>query len=77
MPRDFAYTYARMKVLPVDIFLGPHGWIFGLKEKLEQMKQDPAINPFLDPDGYINYILGEEKLYLEALKSGLGSGTQR
>ena len=72
MPQDLAYTYARLKILPVDIFLGPHGWIFGLQEKLERMKQGSIVNPFIDPDGYQQYILGREKEYLDILKTELG-----
>ena len=72
MPEDLAYTFARLKILPVDIFLGPHGWIFGLQEKLVRMKQDATFKPFIDPDGYLQYILGREKEYLEILKTELG-----
>lgn len=72
MAEDFAYTFARMKILPVDVFLGPHGWMFGLKEKLERMKQAPGVNPFIDPEGFHHYVLSREKLYLDKLKSDLG-----
>ena len=74
MPEDFAYTYARLKILPVEVFLGPHGWIFGLQEKLERMKQGSKVNPFIDPEGFYNYILGVEKQYLDTLKTELGWG---
>jgi metallo-beta-lactamase class B len=72
MPQDLAYTFARLKIMPVDIFLGPHGWIFGLQEKLERLKQERTANPFIDPEGFKNYILGREKEYLEIMKREMG-----
>ena len=72
MPQDLAWTFARLKIIPVDIFLGPHGWIFGLQEKLERLTQKPTTNPFIDPLGFRNYILGREREYLEIMKREMG-----
>lgn len=68
MPQDLAYTFARLKIMPVDIFLGPHGWIFGLQEKLEALHGSPMKNPFIDPIGFRNYVLGREKEFLEIFR---------
>jgi metallo-beta-lactamase class B len=72
MPQDLAYTFARLKILPVDIYLGPHGWIFGLQEKLERMKKGSKVNVFIDRDGFQQYILGREREYLDILKTEIG-----
>lgn len=52
---DYVQTFAVLKSLPCDIFLGAHGGYFGLKEKYEKMKAGGA-NPFIDPDGYKAYV---------------------
>jgi metallo-beta-lactamase class B len=52
---DYVQTFAVLKSLPCDIFLGAHGGYFGLKEKYDKMKAGGA-NPFIDPDGYKAYV---------------------
>ena len=52
---DYVKTFAVLKSLPCDIFLGAHGAYFGLKAKYEKMNPGVA-NPFIDPDGYKAYI---------------------
>jgi metallo-beta-lactamase class B len=52
---DYATTFAVLKSLPCDVFLGAHGAYFGLKAKYEKMKAGAA-NPFIDPDGYKAYV---------------------
>ena len=54
---DYVKTFAVLKSLPCDIFLGAHGSYFGLKSKYE--KRDGA-NPFIDPDGYKAYVASKE-----------------
>jgi len=69
MPQEFAYTFAIMKTLPVDIYLGAHGYWYGLEEKIDRMKKNEAINPFIDPEGYRRAVNGWEMEYLDRLKS--------
>jgi metallo-beta-lactamase class B len=52
---DYVKTFATLKSLPCDVFLGAHGGYFGLKAKYEQLKAG-ATNPFIDPDGYQAYV---------------------
>jgi metallo-beta-lactamase class B len=52
---DYVKTFATLKSLPCDVFLGAHGGYFGLKAKYEKLKAG-ATNPFLDPDGYKAYV---------------------
>ena len=68
MAQDFAHSFAIAKSLPVDVFLGAHGYWFDLKNKMEQLKAMPEINPFIDPEGYYRLVDGWEKLYLERLR---------
>ena len=52
---DYVKTFAVLKSLPCDIFLGAHGAYFGLAEKYGRAKAGGA-NPFVDPDGYNAYV---------------------
>jgi metallo-beta-lactamase class B len=69
MPQQFAWTFARLKVLPVDIFLGAHGYWFDLNEKRQQMLAGTDTNPFIDPKGYQDAIQYWENAYLDRLRS--------
>ncbi|HSE23546.1 MAG TPA: subclass B3 metallo-beta-lactamase [Pyrinomonadaceae bacterium] len=68
---DIADAYAKsfqlLKALPCDIFLGPHAGFFNLAEKASRMSKK-GVNPFVDPDGYKNYLAHFERLYNEQLK---------
>jgi metallo-beta-lactamase class B len=52
---DYVKTFAVLKALPCDIFLGAHGGYFGLKAKYAKMKAGDK-DPFIDPDGYKAYV---------------------
>ena len=52
---DYVKTFAVLKSLPCDVFLGAHGAYFGLKGKYEKMNAGDA-NPFIDPEGYKAYV---------------------
>ena len=68
MPKDFAYAFAVAKTLPVDVFLGAHGYWFNLKDKIEKLKTNPEINPFINPEEYYRVVETWEKLFLDRLK---------
>jgi metallo-beta-lactamase class B len=59
---DYVKTFAVLKSLPCDIFLGAHGAYFGMKAKYEKMKAGGA-NPFIDPEGYRAYIAERESTF--------------
>lgn len=59
---DYVKTFAVLKSLPCDLFLGAHGAYFGLKEKYAKM-QPGAANPFIDPDGYKAYVAEREQTF--------------
>jgi metallo-beta-lactamase class B len=54
--RDYESTFAKLRSLPCDIFLGSHGWDFGLADKLKSRSQNSGRNAFVDADGYRRWI---------------------
>jgi metallo-beta-lactamase class B len=54
---DFERSYATLRNLPADIFLGAHGSFFDMERKRAAAAnlQDPA-TPFIDRAGYLRYI---------------------
>lgn len=65
--RDFEATFARLRGLACDIFLGGHSWDFGLAEKRRAMASGAAVNPFLDPKGYQAWIDEAEEAFRKQL----------
>jgi catechol 2,3-dioxygenase-like lactoylglutathione lyase family enzyme len=63
---DYVKTFALLKSLPVDLFLGAHGAYFNLKDKLPRMKPGAA-NPFIDPDGYKAYVAERDAAFTKEL----------
>ena len=59
---DYVKTFAVLKSLPCDLFLGAHGAYFGMKEKYWKMKAGGG-NPFIDPAGYQAYIAEREATF--------------
>lgn len=56
---DFAKTFAILKSLPCDLFLGAHGDYYGMLAKYEKLAQNQ--NAFVDPAGYKAYVELKEK----------------
>ena len=69
MPQQFAWSFERLKILPVDVYLGAHGYWYGLKEKRAMLLAGADTNPFIDPEGYQDAIRFWENAYLERLRS--------
>jgi metallo-beta-lactamase class B len=61
-----------LRGLKCDVFLGAHGGYFGMLAKRERQKQQPDVNPFLDPAGYREFVDRAEKTYLEQLQRERG-----
>lgn len=59
---DYEKTFAVLKSLPCDLFLGAHGAYFGLKAKYEKMKSGEG-NPFIDPEGYRAFVAEKEATF--------------
>ena len=60
---DYVKTFAVLKSLPVDLFLGAHGGYFGMLAKVDKMKAGGP-NPFIDPAGYHAYVSERESAFL-------------
>src|SRR6266850_879882 len=69
---DIAKVYARsfevLKRLHCDVFLGPHASFYDMRAKSERVSAGATTNPFIDPEGYQNYISRFEKRYQEQLQ---------
>ena len=65
---DFAKAFATLKSLPCDVFLAAHGFMFKLPDKLKRLQQETGTNPFIDPQGYRDYIAGYEKAFHDQLQ---------
>ena len=64
---DFARTFKLLRSLPCDVFLAEHGSVYDLSGKLTKLAQHPAVNPFIDPEGYKRYVDTSEKGFQDAL----------
>lgn len=63
---DFEHTFAELRALPCDVFLGAHGQYFGLLAKLRRYPTEgPRV--FLDPAGYQRYVADAERTFDAAL----------
>lgn len=65
--KDYESMFLLLKSLPCDLFLGAHGDYYQMGSKLETMKTG-ARNPFIDPEGYKQYVASKEKAFLTELK---------
>jgi metallo-beta-lactamase class B len=62
----YAKSFAKLKTLPCDVFLGPHAPFFAMAEKVQRLGTQP--NPFIDPQGFRQFIATNEKHYHEQLQ---------
>lgn len=69
---DYRETFRRLKKLPCDVFLASHGAFFGLREKIGLLARNPKRNPFVDPDGYRDFIRRTEDGFEAQLKEQQG-----
>ncbi len=69
---DYRRQFAILKSLKCDVFLGAHGSYFDMKSKIERATANPATNPFLDPNGYTQFVQRAEQKFLGQLKKETG-----
>ena len=70
---DFEKTFAMLKTLKCDVFLGAHGQFFGLAAKSAKLAAGAIPNPFVDPRGCRDFIAQAEATFdkhLAACKAG-------
>jgi metallo-beta-lactamase class B len=62
---DYVATFAKARSLPIDVFLGSHGFFYGLAEKYAalQKRKTGQPNPFIDHAGYLAHIDAQEKRF--------------
>jgi metallo-beta-lactamase class B len=63
----YAKSFAKLKSLPCDIFLGTHAAFFDLEAKRRKLSGASA-NPFVDPQGYRAYLTRMEASYAGQLQ---------
>jgi metallo-beta-lactamase class B len=64
--QDFQHTFAVLRALPCDIFLGAHGAYFNMLGKLKRYpKEGPGV--FIDPDGYEQFVAGARENFEKEL----------
>jgi metallo-beta-lactamase class B len=66
---DYIRSFAWFKNANVDIFLGSHAGFYNLEGKMKLVKEGSKINPFIDPQGYKEFIADNEKEFYEKLKT--------
>ena len=59
----YAKSFQTLKSLSCDVFLGPHAPFFAMEAKVQKMKAGAATNPFIDAQGYRDFLAGLEKAY--------------
>jgi len=67
--KDFERTFKRMRGMKVDIFLSAHANQFKMEEKLSLLRNGAKVNPFIDPQGYLEYLDGTERSFRDLLAS--------
>jgi metallo-beta-lactamase class B len=66
--QDFEHTFATLKALPCDIFLGAHGSYFNMQEKLAKLPtQGPSV--WIDPEGYHHFVNESRQDFEQDLKA--------
>lgn len=68
MVADYASSFALLKSLKCDLFLAPHGQFFDLDKKMQQLEKGGKPNPFIDPQGYQDFLSRMEKAYQQQLE---------
>jgi metallo-beta-lactamase class B len=66
--RDFETSFAIWKSLPCDVFLADHAEFYDMKAKY-RLQSGASTNPFIDPDGYRQFIAESERRFRERLSS--------
>ena len=65
---DYRRTFATLKALQCDVFLGAHGGYFGMLRKLERVKDGAKQNVWVDPQGYQAALSEREQAFETELK---------
>lgn len=66
---DYAKTYATLKSIKADVFLASHGQFFDLLEKAQKLRAGAKVNPFIDPQGYRQFVTQITRQFEKKLKA--------
>jgi len=64
---DYTKSFQVAKGLPCEVFLGPHGNFYNLKEKYDRLQAGATPNPFIDPAGCRKWIEDREAAFQKQL----------
>jgi metallo-beta-lactamase class B len=70
---DYSRTFRVLKSLPCDVFLGAHGGYYGIVAKHERARRGSDSNPFVDPEGYRDYVAQKERTFRDTLAAQRGA----
>jgi metallo-beta-lactamase class B len=65
---DYRRTFATLKALQCDVFLGAHGGYFGMLSKLDRIRAGAKENVWVDPEGYEAAVAEREEAFEQELK---------
>jgi metallo-beta-lactamase class B len=65
---DYRKTFATLKSLPCDVFLGAHGGYFDMLAKLDRAKAGAGQSVWIDPEGYQKAVAGKQHEFEAELK---------
>jgi metallo-beta-lactamase class B len=68
---DYGATFARARALPVDVFLGSHGFFYDLAAKHAKLlaRKPGEPNPFVDRAGYLAHVDAQEQRFRAMLQT--------
>jgi metallo-beta-lactamase class B len=69
MASDFSATFAKLKSMPVDIYLGAHGYWYGLGEKMKRAAAGEGYKAYIDPEGFRRAIDGWQQQFIDQVVS--------
>ena len=64
--QDFQHTFAELRALPCDVFLGAHGGYFDMLTKLKRYPQEGP-KAFIDPAGYKEFVAESQQVFEQTL----------
>jgi metallo-beta-lactamase class B len=73
---DYVRSFQVMRSLPVDVFLGAHGSFYNLTEKYARLEKGGGSNPFIDPEGFKQYVDRSEKTFQARLEEQKKAATK-
>jgi metallo-beta-lactamase class B len=72
---DFERTFATLRALPCDVFLGAHGQYFDMLTKRKHYRlEGPRV--FIDPAGYLDFVVDAQQTFEKALRKQLAQAAR-